>query len=129
MTQTALGRPSDAVKTFVPTDPAGPTGQLATWLAETSLTDVPAGVTSRAHYLLLDGIGCLLVGAQLPWSRTAVEAVTALDGDGTSMIAGWGKTTSAPSAAMLNSSFIQGFELDDYFPAAPCTRTRLCFRP
>ena len=33
---------------------------------------------------------------------------------------GWGgRTTSAPSAAMLNSSFIQGFELDDYHPLAP----------
>jgi 2-methylcitrate dehydratase PrpD len=42
-----------------------------------------------------------------------------LDDQGTSMIAGWDATTSAPSAAMLNSSFIQGFELDDYFPAAP----------
>ena len=45
--------------------------------------------------------------------------MTALDGQGTSMIAGWDRTTSAPSAAMLNSSFIQGFELDDYFPPAP----------
>ena len=36
------------------------------------------------------------------------------------MIAAWGgKKTSAYSAAMLNSSFIQGFELDDYYPAAP----------
>jgi aconitate decarboxylase len=119
MTQTAFDRPSEPVKSVVPTDPARPTGQLATWLAETSLADVPTEVSNRASYLLLDGIGCLLLGAQLPWSRTAVEAVTALDGDGTSMIAGWGKTTSAPSAAMLNSSFIQGFELDDYFPAAP----------
>ena len=102
-----------------PADPAGPTGQLATWLARTTLADIPAEVRSRARYLLLDGVGCLLVGAQLPWSRTGVEAVTALDGEGTSMIAGWDKTTSAPSAAMLNSSFIQGFELDDYFPPAP----------
>jgi aconitate decarboxylase len=102
-----------------PSDPAGPTGQLATWLARTTLADIPAEVRSRARYLLLDGVGCLLVGAQLPWSRTGVEAVTALDGEGASMIAGWGKTTSAPSAAMLNSSFIQGFELDDYFPPAP----------
>jgi aconitate decarboxylase len=102
-----------------PTDPAGPTGQLAAWLARTTLADIPADVRTRARYLLLDGVGCLLVGAQLPWSRTGVQAITALDGGGTSMIAGWGRTTSAPSAAMLNSSFIQGFELDDYFPAAP----------
>jgi 2-methylcitrate dehydratase PrpD len=35
-------------------------------------------------------------------------------------IAAWGgKRTSAFSAAIINSSFIQGFELDDYYPAAP----------
>jgi aconitate decarboxylase len=119
MSQQAFDGPSATINPAGPTDPGRPTGQMATWLAGTSLSDIPAEVRSRARYLLLDGVGCLLVGAQLPWSRTGVEAVTALDGDGTSMIAGWGKTTSAPSAAMLNSSFIQGFELDDYFPPAP----------
>jgi len=65
-------------------------------------------------------MACALVGAQLPWSRTGVEAVTALDGAGDAALIGWGpRTTSATSAAMLNSSFIQGFELDDYHPVAP----------
>ena len=69
MTQTTFDRPSEPVNSVGPTDPAGPTGQLATWLAETSLADVPTEVSNRARYLLLDGIGCLLVGAQLPWSE------------------------------------------------------------
>ncbi len=43
--------------------PAGPTGQLATWLARATLAGIPAEVRSRARYLLLDGVGCLLVGA------------------------------------------------------------------
>lgn len=60
-------------------DPAGPTGKLATWLAATTLDDIPAHVRERAKHLLLDGVGCALVGAQLPVSRIAVEAVTALD--------------------------------------------------
>ena len=33
--------------------------------------DVPADVVERAKHLLLDGLGCALVGAQLPWSRIA----------------------------------------------------------
>jgi 2-methylcitrate dehydratase PrpD len=103
-----------------PTDPAGPTGRLSTWLANTTLDDVPAPVRERAKHLILDGVACALVGAQLPWSRTGVEAVTALDGVGDVALIGWGtRTTSATSAAMLNSSFIQGFELDDYHPIAP----------
>src|SRR5271155_5793594 len=103
-----------------PTDPAGPTGRLSYWLANTTLDDVPATVRDRAKHLILDGVACALVGAQLPWSRTGVEAVTALDGVGDVALIGWGtRTTSATSAAMLNSSFIQGFELDDYHPLAP----------
>jgi len=102
------------------TDPAGPTGQLATWIAETTLDDVAASVRDRAKHLVLDGIACALVGAQLPVSRLGVEGVTALDSAGESALIGWdGRATSATSAAMLNSSFIQGFELDDYHPLAP----------
>ncbi len=102
------------------TDPAGPTGQLATWLAGTTLEDVPAPVREHAKHLILDGVACALVGAQLPVSRKGVQAITALDDAGTAALIGWGgRTTSASSAAMLNSSFIQGFELDDYHPRAP----------
>jgi aconitate decarboxylase len=102
------------------TDPAGPTGRLATWVAETTLDDVPATVRDRAKHLILDGIACALVGAQLPVSRIGVEGVTALDSAGDTPLIGWdGRATSATSAAMLNSSFIQGFELDDYHPLAP----------
>jgi aconitate decarboxylase len=69
---------------------------------------------------LLDGVACALVGAQLPVSRIGVQGVTALDDAGTSALIGWGgRSTSSTSAAMLNSSFIQGFELDDYHPLAP----------
>jgi len=102
------------------TDPAGPTGQLATWLAATTLEDVPLPVREHAKHLVLDGVACALVGAQLPVSRKGVEAITALEDAGTAALIGWGgRTTSATSAAMLNSSFIQGFELDDYHPLAP----------
>src|SRR6202042_591402 len=102
------------------TDPNGPTGRLATWVAEMSLDDVPERVRDRAKHLVLDGMACGLVGAQLPWSRKGVEAITALDTAGTGELIGWGDLTTSPmSAAMLNSSFIQGFELDDYHPLAP----------
>src|SRR5271163_3009534 len=102
------------------TDPNGPTGRLATWLANITLDDIPASVRERAKHLILDGVACALVGAQLPVSRKGVEGVTNLDDAGNALFIGWGgRTTSAPSAAMLNSSFIQGFELDDYHPLAP----------
>lgn len=100
-------------------DPTGPTGLLATWLADFTLELVPQEVQERAKLLLLDGVGCALVGAQLPWSRTAVESVMALEGQGDCTVIGWGRTASAPVAALLNGTFIQGFELDDFHPFAP----------
>ncbi|MDO0930032.1 MmgE/PrpD family protein [Streptomyces sp. TG1A-8] len=102
-----------------PTAPEGPTGRLATWLAQTTIDQIPERVRERAAHLVLDGLGCALIGAQLPWSRKAVGAVLGMEGAGDSPVIGWGCMTSAPAAAVLNGTFIQGFELDDYFPRAP----------
>ena len=101
------------------TDPYGPTGRLATWVADLSLDDVPSVVTDRAKHLILDGLGCALIGAQLPWSRVATQAVLDIEGAGDTGVVGTGRTTSAPAAAVLNGTYIQGFELDDFHPIAP----------
>ena len=101
------------------TDPSGPTGRLCAWLQGLRLEDVPAAVRERAKDVVLDGIGCALVGAQLPWSRVAVETLLRFDGQGARTIVGWDRTAPALSAALLNSTFIQGFELDDFHPRAP----------
>ena len=78
------------------TDPNGPTGALATWAAQTTLESVPDVVLQRAKHLLLDGIGCLLVGSHLEWSSLGVQAITDFDSGGEYMIAAWGgKQTSA----------------------------------
>ncbi len=102
-----------------PTDPSGPTGRLCDWLANFKLDLAPVSARDRAKALTLDGIACAIVGAQLPWSRTAVNIMRKLEGSGTCSIVGWGATTSAPGAALLNGTFIQGFELDDFHPLGP----------
>jgi 2-methylcitrate dehydratase PrpD len=101
------------------TDPTGPTGRLATWVAGLTLDDIPRDVVDRATHLLLDGLGCGLIGAQLPWSRVATGAVLDLENDGDTVVMGTGASTSGPAAAVLNGTFIQGFELDDFHPIAP----------
>ena len=106
-------------ETADPTDPDGPTGQLAHWLEGVTLNDVPLSVQARAKSLILDGLGCALVGAQLPWSKLAAELVVRMEGAGQHTLIGCGLTTSGPAAALLNSTFIQGFELDDFHPLAP----------
>src|SRR3984893_833596 len=108
-----------AVQQLAATDPAGPTGRLATWVANLTLDEIPQTVIERAKHLLLDGLGCALVGAQLPWSRVATSAVLGLEGTGATVVIGTGLSTGAPAAAVLNGTFIQGFELDDFHPLAP----------
>lgn len=95
------------------------TCDLARFLAQTTLADIPEGVVSRAKYLILDGFGCGLLSAKLDWSLRAVETLHALDGDGPSSVWGWNVKMSPMSAALLNGTFIQGFELDDYHETGP----------
>jgi 2-methylcitrate dehydratase PrpD len=98
---------------------AGVTAGLAAWVAGLTLGDVPPRVAERAKHLLLDGVAAGLVGAQLPWSRVAADAVLSIEGAGPSAVMGTGRTASGPAAVLLNSTFIQGFELDDFHPVAP----------
>lgn len=102
-----------------PTDPTGATGVLCNWLADFNIDQAPGIARERAIALTLDGIACAIVGAQLPWSRTAAEIVQKFEGKGDRTLVGWGTKTSAPGAALLNGTFIQGFELDDFHPLAP----------
>ena len=97
----------------------GPTQLLSEFLARTTLDDIPADVTERTKHLILDGIACGLVAARLDWSRRAVETLRALDGDGAAVVWGWNRTVPPMTAALLNGTFIQGFELDDYHPFGP----------
>src|ERR1700733_5154623 len=86
------------------TDPDGPTGRLASWVAGLSLADIPETVIERAKYLLLDGLGCGLIGAQLPWSRVATDAVLELENRGGTVVIGTGKSTSGPAGGELDGA-------------------------
>src|SRR5262245_35221039 len=97
----------------------GATRELARFLARTAYDDVPAEVITRTKHLMLDGFGCGLLSAKLDWSRRAVETLRALDGDGPASVWGWTVKVPPMSAALLNGTFIQGFELDDYHPYGP----------
>lgn len=103
----------------VPSAPNGPTGRLVEWVHALAWDEITEPVRQRAAHLLLDGIGCGLIGAQLPWSRVATAAVLGIEGTGTVPVIGTGRTTTPVGATLLNSAFIQGFELDDFHPLAP----------
>ncbi|KAF8856906.1 2-methylcitrate dehydratase PrpD [Acephala macrosclerotiorum] len=100
-------------------DPEGPTGTLCTWIDAVKLSDIPESIRTRAKYLILDGIGCALVGAHLPWSEKAVNVFLDIEPEGKCALFGWDRKLTPLTAALLNSSFIQGFELDDWHSEAP----------
>jgi aconitate decarboxylase len=95
------------------------TRELSRFLAGTTLADMPPEVVTRTKHLMLDGFGCGLLSAKLDWSKRAVETLRALDGDGPASVWGWTVKVPPMAAALLNGTFIQGFELDDYHPYGP----------
>ncbi len=95
------------------------TKDLAKYIAEFQWSDVPERVQRRVLDITVDGIGAGLFGSMLPWSTKAVDGLSRLSPSGTAAVWGYGRRMSVEHAAMLNSSFIQGFELDDYHEFGP----------
>ncbi|KAJ5647723.1 2-methylcitrate dehydratase PrpD [Penicillium lividum] len=95
------------------------TQELCDWIYSLSLSDIPPEKVTRCKYLILDGLACALIGAHLPWSEDAVKGVLSIESGGNCSIIGWEKKIGLLAAALLNSTFIQGFELDDYHREAP----------
>ena len=101
-------------------DPKGLTGQLCHWAYDFNVSQAPEHIQLRAKLIILDGLGCGLIGAHLPWSERAAKAVLELEPPGNCSLLGWeDRLLSAPAAAVANSTFIQAFELDDWHPHAP----------
>lgn len=99
---------------------SGPTVKLSTWVSLMALDDVPDEICVRAKYLILDGIRCGLVGAHLPWSEKAANVMFDMESaGGDTTVFGWERKITPLSAALLNSAFIQAFELDDWHSEAP----------
>lgn len=55
---------------------------LSQWISQLELDQVPVTVQERAKHLILDGVGCGLVGARAPWSQTAIQAIKEYEPDG-----------------------------------------------
>ncbi|EXK88169.1 hypothetical protein FOQG_08554 [Fusarium oxysporum f. sp. raphani 54005] len=100
---------------------SSPTVQLSQWISKLKLDDIPDRVCTRAKYLILDRLAYAFVGSHLPWSETAAQAILNLEPtQGDASLIGWeGRKVTALTAALLNGTFIQGFELDDWHSEAP----------
>jgi aconitate decarboxylase len=90
------------------------TREMAEFAVNLKLSDVPPEVVARAKGLILDGLGCGLFAADLPWTMILADLIHRLEPQGGhASVWGRGETTSAINAALLNGTMVQGYELDD----------------
>lgn len=81
--------PSSEANAPAPPAPPGVTEQLCQWIHQTTLEDVPDLVQERVKHLILDGIACGLVGAHVPWSEEAFNAINQFEARGEHAIIGY----------------------------------------
>jgi 2-methylcitrate dehydratase PrpD len=90
------------------------TRKLANFVSGLRYEDIPEDVRQRIKLLILDSLGCALYGTHLEWTKIILKTLTAVDRtDDGCRIWGMKKRLSAPHAALLNGTMVQGFELDD----------------
>jgi 2-methylcitrate dehydratase PrpD len=86
---------------------------IAEFVSGLRYEDIPGDVRQRIKLLMLDSIGCALYGADLPWTRILQEALGEVDTSSGCTVWGTSRRLSAPHAALVNGTQVQGFELDD----------------
>ncbi|GAA4332268.1 MmgE/PrpD family protein [Pigmentiphaga soli] len=86
---------------------------IARFVAGLEYDAIPAEVRERTKLLLLDAFACGLYGAGLQWSEILQRSLGRLDDTRACTVWGTGQRLSAPNAALVNGTQVQGFELDD----------------
>ena len=86
---------------------------MAEFVAGLRYEAIPAEVLRRLKLLMLDSVGCALYGSDLPWTRILQQTLAEHDSSQGCAIWGTGLRLSAPHAALVNGTQVQGFELDD----------------
>ena len=86
---------------------------IAEFVSRLEYDTIPDEVRERIKFLILDAFGCGLYGADLEWSRILQRRLAALDTTQSCVVWGTLQKLSAPHAALINGTQVQGFELDD----------------
>lgn len=86
---------------------------IAEFVSNLSYEAIPQEVRSRIKLLMLDSLGCALYGADLKWSRILQNRLAEIDTTRGCAVWGTARKLSAPHAALVNGTQVQGFELDD----------------
>jgi 2-methylcitrate dehydratase PrpD len=86
---------------------------IAEFVSGLTYERIPPEVRDRIKLLILDSLGCAIYAVELPWSRILIETLASVDAGGDCGVWGSRRRLSAPHAALVNGTLVQGFELDD----------------
>src|SRR5262245_5965562 len=74
---------------------------------------IPEVVRERIKLLLLDSLGCGIYGSTKEHSQILIRTLCSVDGTPACSVWGSPRRVSAPHAALINGTMVQGFEIDD----------------
>ena len=90
------------------------TVRLAEYAAKLRYEDIPADVIERARNTIVDTVGTIVFGYDLPWSQMIVAQARRAGPGGRSRVLGLGgPLVAAPAAAFANGALAHAFELDN----------------
>ncbi len=88
---------------------------LGTFVSQLKYEQLPVDVVKKAKDLLLDQLGCQLLGSSVAWNRPIYTFVKENKPAGPATIVSYGDKVPVDDAAFVNGTFGQGCELDDYY--------------
>jgi len=91
----------------------GCTEQLAEFCAALAYERIPADVADKTKLCILDSVGTMLAGATTTLGLDAYRAGTRFDTARWSTVLGLGRKASPPTAALVNGTLAEIFELQD----------------
>jgi 2-methylcitrate dehydratase PrpD len=92
--------------------------RLVEFVLSLRLSSLPQEVVSEARIRLLDGLGCGLYGAVMPWGTIAADVVYEEHSSGHATVYGRRDAVAPARAALVNGTATHGIELDDIVPGA-----------
>ena len=95
---------------------SSPTRQLAAYVSENTLEDIPAGIQAEARRSILNYLGCALGGSMEPALDVAIDVLRPFSGPAKAAVLGRSEGFDELHAALLNGIGSHVHEYDDTLP-------------
>lgn len=89
--------------------------RLAAFICDLEYRHIASEAVARCRDLLLDQLGCQLIGSIMEWNQPVYRFVRTFKGSGPAQIVKHGDRAPLDDAVLVNGTFAQGCELDDYY--------------